>query len=380
MASVGQTVAPGISLKQLQTFVKEHHDRIQGKTTAEIIPLVKAVSGLQSYVDLVSQACGGSDKVGSATCFVVHTGKGQFVDLISALEHKYPAGNQYFWIDIFCLELRLDFAGQDAFRLLDATDRLLPTLPEAILILTTPVEGSMLLTRSWCLYELVLALDHGLRIDAALPTNDFVDTAAAAAAVDVATAGATRPADAAAILERIAHRPGGAEAFNRRARNCLCACLATAAATTTHPLVPPLRAADSPPAGSCVQPGRPFRLAAGAQPSSEGEARIDPGAAAGAPAVTGKPLVQVPTASPAGEGGADSSRRAGKVRPGPSEGATLLKRAAARYGTAGEGRPAGLTSPDCRAVGPTRTESRRTRSPLFRAAAAAGGRGTLRSR
>jgi hypothetical protein len=284
-------VRRGISLKQLQLFVTMHREWILEKTTAEMISLIKLVTGLHSthsYIDIVSQTR--PDEVGPATNFVIHTGKGQYIDLVRALEYEFPAGNQYFWIDIFCSKLRPDFAIQDTSvsHLLDTMDRLLPSLPNATLVLSEPIDQHALLTRSWCLYELLLAMEHGLCIRAALPAAALHAEAAAGVAVDIAAAEASQPADAAAILDRIALRAGGAEAFDRSARDCLAACLAAAATST----------------------------GTRQQASSEGKTHADSGVAAHAmePLVQEPPPPPAPPAPPAGScGDSKSSRRSGAV-------------------------------------------------------------------
>ena len=281
----------GISLDRLQLFAEENKSSLEGMTTSEVVHLLKAFQGNEekSYTDYLVDTLGDNADVQHATLYVAHASHGLFLDLISSLGHKYhSAVGQYFWIDLFALPpATLDAIHEDDgfFNELEAV---LCGIGSMVVVIAPPFECSPLLSRAWCLYELLVAINRRLPISVAVTPNDrlritafLADPAgpsALCAAVDTASAEARRPADCDALRARILRAAGCFATADIAIADRLRSCLAAAAADDP----PPRPGAETVSSLARMAPPRlqePVTAAAAeaasaatASPSSEGEA------------------------------------------------------------------------------------------------------------
>ncbi|KAL1522340.1 hypothetical protein AB1Y20_017332 [Prymnesium parvum] len=164
-----------------------------------------------------------------ATAFVSHAWGESFHNLVSALGVGDTSASHYFYVDVFCInqhamaEVRSD-KDQHAAVLEELTSCLRGC--GRVVAAFTPWRTPALLARAWCLYELALAYEEGLPVDAVLPAKQHHDFFSALAAdpdqvmgvlgrIDVKRATATYESDRQLIFARVeAH-----EGFNAVNRN-----------------------------------------------------------------------------------------------------------------------------------------------------------------
>ena len=158
----------GVSLSQLRAFVRDHAHHLQPHTTtAQVVDLIKRLTeaGRCSYVELLRRR---GEPVDDATVFGSHTWSGRFLDLVAALESKYGGrAEERIWLDVMvvpqndCDKPRGDSVWYDAFeRALRETGR--------IAVVLAPFDRPVYLTRSWCLFEFLVAMKLGLAMDMVL--------------------------------------------------------------------------------------------------------------------------------------------------------------------------------------------------------------------
>ena len=158
----------GISLSQLCKFRDENLDDLQGKTTGEVVQIIKlrTESRRCCYVELLRLQ---GEKVSEATRFTSHAWSGNFLDLVAALEKKYAStqSSECFWIDVFVVpQNESDKPAGDGVWY-DAFERMLRETGKVVVVLT-PFDAPVYLTRSWCLFEFLVAIKLELEFDIVL--------------------------------------------------------------------------------------------------------------------------------------------------------------------------------------------------------------------
>ena len=177
-----------------------------------------------SYCSLLRQQ--GSPDVGAATVFVSHAWRYRLGVVVRALEHweeaRLRAGlpPSFFWLDLFTNSQHKTVDKplawwQSVFAV--NVGRIGHTL--LVLQWADPIP----LRRAWCIFELGATLRQGARLEVAMPPDEaaaflgtlnahqYTEVARALTSVHVASAEASKPEDARAILDTVAAWANGAE-------------------------------------------------------------------------------------------------------------------------------------------------------------------------
>ena len=181
-----------------------------------------------AYCDILLRNPDTRNQVGTPTVFVSHAWQFSFASVIAALRTfvaELPKGSPqpFFWVDVLCVdEHTTQTAPLEWWR---------TTFREAIgnigrtLMVLSPWEKPLPLTRAWCLWELYCTVASGAHFEVCLGPmeRDRFDAAVMSSAsavldafggIDVARASATNPSDLAMILEAAATADGGLHALN----------------------------------------------------------------------------------------------------------------------------------------------------------------------
>ena len=165
----------GISIRQLRNFVTEYSGELNGKSTEQVVLLIKerTKGHFSSYIEWLVHVGRGSD-ITPATVFVSHAWSDPFLDLISSLELKYGSvASHRFWIDAFVISqnVRDRLTEGSPGALFEETQELIKSIGTVAVILT-PFEKPSCLTRSWCLFEFFSALKERANIVLLVPLSE----------------------------------------------------------------------------------------------------------------------------------------------------------------------------------------------------------------
>ena len=224
----------GMSTRQLRNFAMEYGENLQGKTTRQVVEMIKEKTREHrcSYIDWLVAIGRGSD-VTTANMLVSHAWDGMFLDLIGALELKFGKNPSCrFWIDIFVLVQSEENEAYDVNEAEDSLDTFEILVNEIghVVVILTPFECPHFVMRSWCLYELSLALRDDLEVSVSISPSqrkrfleylngggDFMRLYN----VRAENATAKIKADQDMLSERMRMDTGGLPGFNERAMECL---------------------------------------------------------------------------------------------------------------------------------------------------------------
>ncbi|KAI8812253.1 hypothetical protein BJ742DRAFT_793534 [Cladochytrium replicatum] len=190
------SAALGVRLTYLDEFVSSCGGRasLKSLTTLEVVArfIRPKTTRLTSLVHSIAASPTTPRPVlGPATWFVSHVWNQPFLELVDAISGFFggavwgtfatpktvsdstPREDVVLWIDIFCLP-QSDPTAKSADWYLDQFPSIVQTIPNTLLILSLPTNErtSLVLRRTWCLYELYLQISNNRRIDVALPPND----------------------------------------------------------------------------------------------------------------------------------------------------------------------------------------------------------------
>ena len=160
----------GVHISAVRAFAAEHQPRLATMTTADVCtrivrPLIPARGG--TFLGTLP-----GSSASPATVYVVHCWQGRFADTVDVMEqYARERPNAYFWIDLFCRDQHTPASDLGAAWL---TSELRATIEHTgnVLVVVTPWYDPLLLSRVWCLFELVCAVKRaGLLVEYRMPAE-----------------------------------------------------------------------------------------------------------------------------------------------------------------------------------------------------------------
>ena len=205
----------GVSLAFLHDFASARDTPTFRKhRTCDVIALVvkpHTAAAHCAFIDLYNDArdASGTPYIGTATVYVSHAWNSLFLDLVAVLEaHKNDDDNNkdaYFWIDAFCLNQNDPVQHRDGW--LTTSFRQTIARIGTVLVVMSPWHAPLPLSRAWCLWEIIAAIDlPGVNLILKQTTTDFdllaegvtadpMSVVNAVNSVNAATARASLPSD-----------------------------------------------------------------------------------------------------------------------------------------------------------------------------------------
>ena len=199
-------------------------------------PPVSSVGGgatTSSYADVLRRDPATAACVGPAHVFVSHAWQYRFADLVAALEglvaradNAFTADGTYFWLDCVVIDEH-DTAAKPEDYWSTSFRESIRAIGRTVMVLT-PWDSPVPLTRSWCLWELFCTVDTGAAFSVALPPEQEGQLVAAlrqdpgrllsaVSTIDVARAQAGKESDRAMILDSVRRSDGGTARLNELA-------------------------------------------------------------------------------------------------------------------------------------------------------------------
>ena len=164
----------GIRLSAIYDFVEYFGGRIKfkGLTTSQVCDKFvkpRTVGDCISYCEVLKQSSN-SDDVGTAGVFISHAWNSKFDDVIASFEDFFDKdANPYIWFDLFCT---------NQHDLHKPSEWYSTTIKEAIgkfgdfVLILSPWDNPLPLTRTFCLYELWLAEKMNCKFHVAMTSID----------------------------------------------------------------------------------------------------------------------------------------------------------------------------------------------------------------
>ena len=223
---------PGVSFAFIQQFL-EDHQHIYGfeyaLTTAEVVDkIIKPETSHHTcaYVDLYSKRRdrSGQPFVGAATIFLSHTWLYKFNEAVDVMEQcNSEQPGCYFWFDVFVLSQHTSLVSQS---FVNSTVRDTIKQIGQVVVVMSPWQAPVPITRAWCLWELACALSNDVPVVMRLPTDqrhtlkdalstDQARLIQAMSSVDAESAECTVPAEKQWIFTAIANSSGFHNLNNR---------------------------------------------------------------------------------------------------------------------------------------------------------------------
>lgn len=176
---LGELHNRGVSLHFLHWFVKENNVSPHMNVGQVMQQLVKAVTAERkcNYCEYISVLRDNEGRwaVGPPTYFVSHAWGDTFLNLLEQLTlfymnkgqtfRKGQAATMYFWIDIFAINQHDEGIGADLARMHTVIDK-----SQAVLLTLNPWNSPQTLTRVWCLWEVLKALQKGREVVPVMPS------------------------------------------------------------------------------------------------------------------------------------------------------------------------------------------------------------------
>jgi hypothetical protein len=170
----------GIKLSYLvQTFIPKYlkgkgkdgkQQLLSSMSTADVCSkIIKKVSRKTSFVEYLFRKERNIDDLDIATVYICHTWKYSFLDVINTLVHYFSSSvdasnhtnlDVFVWFDLFCMNQHSSTASTRFPAWWSGT------FPQGIrevghtIVIASPWEHPLLLTRTWCLFELYLTLSN----------------------------------------------------------------------------------------------------------------------------------------------------------------------------------------------------------------------------
>lgn len=201
----------GVSMKTFQDFIDFCGDEceIQHLTTTDInvkflIPLTS--QSKISYCEHLQRI--GSSEVASATVFISHAWKYKFLDVFKALKrHFADSPNEIIWFDLFSNNQHV--ASSLPFDWWTTVFRSAIAKFSRTVMILSPWNDPVPLTRAWCLYELFCTIDTKSRFEIAMTDDDILlfnraevqDISKMISDIDVKRSESTNPSDKEKIFE-----------------------------------------------------------------------------------------------------------------------------------------------------------------------------------
>eukprot|EP00047_Mylnosiga_fluctuans_P008520 m.259027 g.259027 ORF g.259027 m.259027 type:complete len:778 (+) comp22129_c0_seq1:110-2443(+) len=230
-AATSATASPppmwGVHIEALRALRKKAPATITTAALCETIikPATAADGGHadRPYTDLLLGKLA-SDKtpmVARATCFVSHAWAGPFAEAVECMEEHYRAHRgTYFWFDAVCNNQHDSRAKPFEWwcTLFKESIRAIGTM----LVVASPWDSPLPITRAWCLFEMYSALDTEAAVKIAIPPSQnrgFIETLKTSfdgdcftkifMRLDLKNAEASRPEDQQQIFEVVRQQEGG---------------------------------------------------------------------------------------------------------------------------------------------------------------------------
>lgn len=156
----------GLSLAGMHAFMEAHGGRAAFDVpTQDVVFRVKQLAHTthSSYCALPEVA----SFVGPATVFIVNARTTTFTYVVDAIE---TAAGPYFWLDVFSAN-HWDDAPSSA--IVEELARVIRSTSQVLVVL--PNDPSLVLSRSWCLYELLVTHTSGTACDYILPLQETTE-------------------------------------------------------------------------------------------------------------------------------------------------------------------------------------------------------------
>ena len=209
-----------VSARWLEKFARDNEAQLRGKTTWDVSEMLLkpfTLAAKTAYVELLREAGekldDGSPAVGDAVCFVSHAWGGDFLDMCACVttwaKKEQPAA--FVWLDVFAVN---QHQGEMPSEWWDTTFRnAVGELANTLLVLT-PWEKPVAITRVWCLWEILCTIDQGGDLTILMPKEqkprladalreDLDGVQSKVAEVDAEHADATMEADKKRIFEAV---------------------------------------------------------------------------------------------------------------------------------------------------------------------------------
>ena len=147
-------------------------------------PVVGAADGVdrdhtsghrRTYIELIAEQ--NPAYVGPATIFVSHAWKYRFVDVLQCMishgETMEQSSGQicYFWFDLFVNDQHS--AEHNEYEWWQSGFKQCIRAIGSVLLVFSPWSGPLSMTRAWCIYEMMCAIDAGVDISVVLPDNEL---------------------------------------------------------------------------------------------------------------------------------------------------------------------------------------------------------------
>jgi hypothetical protein len=221
-------------------FIKDFHDLLDIDKEVDVLVVLHMIKILtkpfsSSLAELLVGLHDSNNNlcVGTVTRFVSHATSYKARDDQSALEGCGGESAEYFFVDVFSVN-QSDPMGKS--ELGDLTSVIVGS--QSTILIFSPWYDPEILRRVWCLYEIMVCLQHGKKLDIAMDSAqqaDFVlamsgmhheqktlaDVAFAINKLDVSKATATYAGDRSMIFDMIEKNPGGVPRLNKDVKHFL---------------------------------------------------------------------------------------------------------------------------------------------------------------
>lgn len=223
-----------------ERFILQHREALVGKKTSEVSEhILKPQTGAAgvAYVELLQGVAmeDGSPAVAEATCFVSHAWSTNFLDLcectITWAKNFRARGGAlpYVWLDVFAVNQHQPDMPAEWW---DTTFRAAVGALGHTLLVLTPWDKPVAVSRVWCLWEILCTVDQGCELTVLMPEREkraFVDALKSSlddvqgkvAAVDAEHAQAYEEEDRRRIFGEIRKLPRGFLDINNKVKDCL---------------------------------------------------------------------------------------------------------------------------------------------------------------
>eukprot|EP00048_Salpingoeca_helianthica_P020221 m.5496 g.5496 ORF g.5496 m.5496 type:complete len:546 (+) comp4542_c0_seq2:292-1929(+) len=159
----------GVHVSVLQSLFRQTPNGCSAEYVFTAIVKPATLEAQQAYIDFLvanpslvspnAQTAEGKPLVGPATCYVSHTWSSTFaavLDCVQQFDERYP--DTYFWIDLLCTNHHAAATAELPPEWWTTTLRQRMRDIGHVLFVVSPLTSPLLLTRAWCLFELLTAI------------------------------------------------------------------------------------------------------------------------------------------------------------------------------------------------------------------------------
>lgn len=148
----------GISIAGLNLFISKcgGENALKGMTTKEVCDThLKPMTSGKSFVDYIIESGDGDDSIiGMANTFIIHAWKYEFLLLYKAIKRHFigEENSTFLWIDLFVRNQNENISdtGINVEQMKDE----IASIGRTVMIYLPPISNSIVLGRTWCLFEL----------------------------------------------------------------------------------------------------------------------------------------------------------------------------------------------------------------------------------